>query len=595
MTARFLITTADERSWRTDTPVLFLGEWCKLHARREVWSKFDSAVVPYHWDDRAKLYADYLYLQDLHERLLQELSGQLNRIHGVDHGQRYWRVLVGPWLGYFAQMLFDRWASIAQAAGQYELTETIVLCGQEHSLIPNDMAGFTRLFVADEWNHHMYAAVIEQFTDVPCRRQERKSAAGESKGGPGLSRKRRAKVALATWYAGVASHFTRDHDAFFLATYLPFRDEMRMHRRLGQVPQLWHFVPPPRVAVVESQRQWAVSGENRSEFEACVRAFIPRQIPTDYLEGYGELAQRAESLPWPKRPKVIWTSNSHIYDDVFKAWAADKVERGSPLIIGQHGGHFGVGRWSFLEDHEIAISDQYLSWGWSDARQPKIRSVGQLKAKRKLGVRHAEQAGALLVTCSLPRFSYWMYSAYLAGQWLDYFEDQCRFVGDLPQRIRDALTVRLFFEDYGWDQAGRWNERFPDVRLENGQSDIDALIGQSRLYISTYNATTFLESFTMDVPTIVYWNENHWERRASADPYFADLKRVGIFHDTPESAALHVARVWDDVGAWWYSPPVQQALVRFKKQYCDLPEDRLERIERVLREAISEADQTLAQ
>ena len=58
-------------------------------------------------------------------------------------------------------------------------------------------------------------------------------------------------------------------------------------------------------------------------------------------------------------------------DDVFKAWAGEKVEQGSPLVIGQHGGHYGVGRCSFPEDHEIAISDCYLTWGWDQKGQPR--------------------------------------------------------------------------------------------------------------------------------------------------------------------------------------------------------------------------------
>lgn len=112
MVKRFLITTALEESWRRDQPVLFLGEWCRRHSRREQWQQLDAAVLPYHWDDRQKLESDYRTLTALHERLLLELTADLNRIHGVEHSMRYWRILVGPWLGFFVQTVFDRWESI---------------------------------------------------------------------------------------------------------------------------------------------------------------------------------------------------------------------------------------------------------------------------------------------------------------------------------------------------------------------------------------------------------------------------------------------------------------------------------------------------
>ena len=260
------------------------------------------------------------------------------------------------------------------------------------------MQDFRHLFTTDEWNHQLYAAILQQFTAVPCIQRVRMKT--QDVVVPVVDWRRWIKKTLVSWYTRIAGVFTRRRDAFLLATYLPIRDEVRMYRRLGQWPQLWRSVPPVRIAVDDSQRQWQVNGENRSEFETCARALIPQQIPAVYLEGYEQLTEQAAALPWPKQPKVIWTSNSYSSDEVFKAWAGEKVERGSPLVIGQHGGHYGVGRWSFAEDHEIAISDSYLSWGWTEATQPKVESVGQLSSKQPLRIRHAEQPGALLVTCA---------------------------------------------------------------------------------------------------------------------------------------------------------------------------------------------------
>ena len=92
MKKRFLITTALEDSWPDkEEAVIFLGEWCRLYSRKKIWEKMDAEVLPYHWDDRGKLYRDYLYIRDLYERVLKVLTEKLNNIHSVDHGLRYWR------------------------------------------------------------------------------------------------------------------------------------------------------------------------------------------------------------------------------------------------------------------------------------------------------------------------------------------------------------------------------------------------------------------------------------------------------------------------------------------------------------------------
>jgi putative transferase (TIGR04331 family) len=92
----------------------------------------------------------------------------------------------------------------------------------------------------------------------------------------------------------------------------------------------------------------------------------------------------------------------------------------------------------------------------------------------------------------------------------------------------------------------------------------------------------------MDIPTVMYWNPNHWELRDSAIPYFDDLKRVGILHETPISAAQHVNTIWEDVDAWWYSRDVQIALEIFKERYSSISrEGVVDRVKYALDEAIS--------
>jgi putative transferase (TIGR04331 family) len=86
MKLRFLVTTSNEDTWpKENQPILFLGEWCRLYSRREVWESLDAFVLPYHWDDREKLKNDYNYLIGLHEELLRELTVELNNIHQTNH------------------------------------------------------------------------------------------------------------------------------------------------------------------------------------------------------------------------------------------------------------------------------------------------------------------------------------------------------------------------------------------------------------------------------------------------------------------------------------------------------------------------------
>ncbi len=574
MVESFLVTTAIEKTWPKNKSVLFLGEWCKRFSRKDQWQKIDAEVLPYHWDDRTKFHADYLYLQDFYEKLLHELTDNLNQIHDTKYSVRYWRIVIGPWLGYFIQIVFERWSSIQDALHSFKISGTYILDCDEDLFVPNDMKAFMRLMVREDWNHNIYANIITKYTNIPCTTlsndQGFKNLHVVST--PSLSGKIKEK--FFTLYKKIASFFTRDTDAFFLNTYLTRINEIKLHFSMNQIPMLRSEIPTFKASVDKSKRKWKLFGKkNQTEFEACVRNLIPQHIPTLYLEGFANLINQVTTSGWPSKPKVIFTSSSYSADDFFKVYAAEKTEQGVPLVIGQHGGGIGTHLWSFYEDHQIAICDTYLSWGWTEISKPKVKPIGQLKTKYPLGIQHSKKNGIMLVTAKLPIQSYHLFSAPIASQWLDYFNDQCNFVDTLTDKIRDVLTVRLKSDDLGWEPIYRWKDRFPTIEIDEGHLNINSLIKKSRIYVSTYNATTFLESITMNIPTIMFWNPNHWEIRDSALPFFDKLKDVGILHDTPESAAEHINVIWEDVNSWWEGDILQEALKSFKKRYSYIPKD----------------------
>ena len=175
-----------------------------------------------------------------------------------------------------------------------------------------------------------------------------------------------------------------------------------------------------------------------------------------------------KNIRWPKKPKVIFTSNACNSEDVFKAWAASKIESGSKLITAQHGGHYGIGKWYFNEEHEVTISDKFFSWGWSDRKRSKIIPLGQLKQKKPTLVNHNKKKGILLVCLTMPRYSYHMYSAIMSSQYLNYLDDQLSFVGAFPKNLQREIIVRLYKSDYGWEQKERWKKNYPYINNDNG-------------------------------------------------------------------------------------------------------------------------------
>jgi putative transferase (TIGR04331 family) len=569
MVARYLITTADRQSWRTDQPILFLGEWCKLYSEKEKWENLDSETVPYHWDNRAQLYRDYCYLKGLQKRLLERFGEALNCFHSVDHSLHYWEIVIRPWLNYFTEMLFDRWTMLHKSVTNYEITGTTVLDLNPESMIPQNMADFDDFYISDKWNHFIYGEIIKTWSGFPVSLLQ--STQNERKKVPRKENSYRVRIKskLRPFINYLRGKNQRNNEYFFISSYLPRLAQMKLERKLGQWPSAIFSPELPNTQVDLSRRhKFNINIVGENNFESFLAKILPRQIPILYLEGYRNALEQLKKIGWPRKPKVIFTATSYSSDDFFKMWCAQKVEEGSKYVISQHGGHYGTGKWASHEDHQKLCSF-FFSWGWVSPSQPNVipLSAGKLLATKKK-LKTDPNGGLLQATATVPRYSYSLISMPVSSQIIEYIEEQVLFAKNLKSDIRKKLTVRLYPIEYGWAQKKRWEALIDDVSFDSNEHSMYQSINRSRLFMGTYNATTFLETFAANVPTVLFWNPKYWELNEQAQIEYDMLRSVGILFDTPETAAEHVNLIWDDVGGWWSQSGIQEARRRFCHNYA---------------------------
>ena len=566
----FLATTADQRFWNQDENILFLGEWCKVFDQKQVWEKLDYEVLPYHWDDRKKLYEDYKYLDRIYERLLSELAEQLNALHEVNHSLRYWRIIIGPWLYWFTQILYDRYLSIRTAIDSGKVTGTWIPSIPENGFVPLDFLYYKRRFcIADDYNLFLYGRIIEISGEIPYQTKSillDSNITGDfSKNPTALLEKTGAQKLLLNCSKIIPDRWIK---FVFVNSYLKTGNLASLQLALGQAPYMYSpFIPSKDVPVEPDLRKKVSVTKGSSHFEKLLGSLVPEQIPIIYLEGYSDMNQRSLKA-FPKYPKVIFTTNGLFSNEGFKFWVAQNAERGVKLAGAPHGGHSGTSAWSANESHEHKVADRYYTWGWKDPTEPKIVPLtsGQLIGINEK-IKPDTNGGILWVGASFPRYSYAMYAVPVGPQVLSYIEDQEAFCKSVSPEVHDLLLLRLYPLERGWKEKKRWTDFDISLKVYQGKEPIYTQMNQSRLAVVTYIGTSYLETLAANFPTILFWNPDHSEIRPSAKPYFDNLRRVGIQHDSPESAAKKVNEIYLDPLSWWMSPQVQEAKDLFCEQF----------------------------
>ena len=574
MLERILVTTADKRSWPRGKPVTFLGNWCKLPAEKEAWTSLNADVTPYHWDNREKMHADYAYLNSCYENMLISLADALNIYHETNHGVRYWRILIGPWLYLFIHILFDRWVMIEQASNTGNITSTILLNDPEEELIPSNLLS---LNIDDlRWNHFLYSCSI---------RNQAKIAWEELPGESHKSLIQRHidehklnyfsfKRFLNKTMQAMLRYFVLPREVFCCATYMTRFQEIYLQLALKQIPKCWHIPLTPQVLPNLQIRHEFCSLIKTSivdHFQKFLMQMVARQIPTAYLEGYASLTRVVKKVPWPMSPRVIFTSNAFQCHEVFQAWAADRVESGSSLVVGQHGGFYGIGKIVVGEEHQIKISDRFLTWGWKDSR-PNLYPVGVLTNIGKTAKAWKSDGNLLLVTVPIRLLAFKCMSWPIAANQAElFFQNQVHFVSRLKNGIRAQLILRLkesLDRRFSSSLMAQWKALFPDITIDKSILPIEKQLLTSRLLIYAYNSTGYLEALARNIPTVIFWDHQYWELREDAIPFFESLSAAKIFFTSATDAADHINLIWSNVEDWWKSPMVQAAREQFCFQYA---------------------------
>jgi putative transferase (TIGR04331 family) len=561
-----LVTTADENYWKTDEKILFLGPWCLLPGRREVWGKLDHHVLPYHWDDRSRFNADYEYAKNIAKRCLLELVPQLNGLHGFAGSYRYWNMVCGAWLRDFVGICLDRYLSIQTAADLGRIRNVLVPPLDHNRSVSAEPDIYQPHYLSPDFNNYLYGYLIQTLRPFPFE------TVLPSSGALAPTHPEKKPYTLKSIMAGSCEWIFRAapralKQVVLANTYLSKPDLCRLALRLRQLPALHagRGVGSQTRRYDEGARAKLRLSLGEKPFEQILAKLLPLRLPQTVFEDFSSLRNKA-SRTFPKSARVIFSANFYGASDLLRMWAAQETSAGAKLLLHQHGGNCGTALCSANEDYEIEIGDKFYSWGWTKEGADHVHPLPSTKLSGTTRRFKPRQDGDILVGCDTAFPSFYRFASMPVGHQINWcHDDYISFLTNLGPAASAASLLRLYPRDYGWGEESLYRRALPDLRIYQGSESIYRQLNRSRLYICGSNQTTFLETLAAGFPTVIFLNPRFWEIRAEAQPFFRELCEVGIGHHSPISAAALVNDVAGDPFIWWRRSEVQAA----RKRFCD--------------------------
>lgn len=306
-------------------------------------------------------------------KLTSALSKALNEILLKKENNIYWKTILYPWAWYYSNhiiCLIRRCETILKL--NKKLNCKVENFSYYNKITPSNFNEFITLTGSEYWN----AAIIKNIFQFLEGGKNKKKIRFQL-----LNKKK--KIIIKYYPERVYNNFkqicirfffnilnllpTRNNQPLIISSFLPTIQEALLKISFFSFPKI--FTSPkivhkkPNTKVRNKLISILKKNKNLSFNELIAINNLQNCLPTAYLEGHNKILIETDKINWPIKPKFIFTSNNHIWDDFFKTWCAKKRCMGSFLFIGQHGANFGTNKSSIYYPEEI-IPDKLFTWGW---------------------------------------------------------------------------------------------------------------------------------------------------------------------------------------------------------------------------------------
>jgi len=580
-----LITSNYKPTWVIDkkSKILFSNEWCKSYKDEKTLSNINHITFPYHWQDRNKLFEELYELDNIYEKYLNKLTIELNKLHNVNHSEKYWRIIIGPWLNDFIVLSYDYFKTIRNIDESKLVSNTYLIKSKWEDQVCQDVTSFQASYSTAWYNHFLFGEIIKLSSKINYEYLEYKhpkiSNISSTTADKNLKEKlkRLVKYTSSLLYASVIIP-RKFKKIVFVASYFSRKHLAEIQSNLGQLKFNLLFDPKPPIKKVNKELRSKIYFEDSgSDFLNTLNQLIPRQIPVAYIENYSSY-RKISNLFFPKSPDVIFTSNSYYFNEAFKFWSAKNIEGKTKLLISQHG-ISGVSLRDPTEYHQLNISHQFYTWGWNDGTT-KTKKMPSNKLSYTKDIMSYNPSGDVLCVVMSDIINYLNKQVPFPIErgYKDYIDELIKINQCVNQEIASNFRYRLYHTNFNretLDVKYKFISSGLLHKVENNNLNFYESVKRSRLVIISYlPGTTSLEVLSANIPSLHFCPKNSGELNKISRKYYEKLKKAGVFYDDINSLSKKINEIYHCVDQWWYSKNVQDAISTFCDNYaytCDDP------------------------
>jgi len=528
---------------------------------------------------------------DYSNQLLPELSKKLNGIHNEKYPNRFWQMLLGPWLIQFVGLIIDR-VHLTKGADAANIK---IDKNKNKRIIPTNTYDSLKLPEIHSFNNQILTDIIQAIDNKVVHAnldqieytRDSQHYLTKINFSKETNIKKKALNKLSSVFSGRKTIFVST-SSIPIRMHLPlalrvkgFRTISPLRDSASQFSSKINLQLRENIDLSEADLDFSRDHRVENEIYQILTRLIHLYIPVCFVEGFKKLQMSVKK--YPKQPGAILIG-TELYGryESFCYWAAICGINGTIINTMQHGGTNANESSSEFSFPEINPYNGFYTWGWKwakygiDVNKLIPMPSAFLMNKRKSKISGSAGDYLFVSTCIQPQLRR------LSGSEGDpyinekYKQDQLIFVNTLSKNLQKKLKVRLYKDDLGQNYNEHWEKNFPHIRFDDRSMNFDDSLDKADLYISDHLSTTWLEALSANKPTILFVDKSIYNFSCSSLKYFKYLEDSGILHFSPCDAAMHLENVSDQLEFWWKGQKTQEKLRAFLRVFGNNPTNGLQ-------------------
>lgn len=521
----------------------------------------------------------------IYEKIIKNLSKDLNNIHQLDWPDRSWKILIGPWLARYIETIYEKWGVVKKLKKNPKLI--LALPKEDYNFHSFDFDDFANKSQSLYWNEQIFTYLIKKYTKITIKKE--KTSCEKEK-------KESQKINLSNFFFNFLiinvfkflNLFQKNNDGVIYYSYISgILNKIKLNFKLNQVPQIYSYnYYKKKTNELKRKKIDYLNLEKdiinfRKNFKLRIAAGVDKtlclilqdllkiMLPSIYLENFKHFKSFENENIYPSNPKFVLTSSSPIFkDEIFKYWVSTKVQNKTKLYIIQHGGVYGTSYFKYLlPRHEEDISDNFLSWGWGNNKKIKIVPCPIILNDNRKWRRN----GKILFVFTDTRifFSYFNCDALWGERTHIYYKDQIKFINSLPKKMINYFNFRFH---PGNEISKKFilknvSKEYAEIIKKNisNEKSFTKVMTDHKLLIFNYNSTSFIEGMGTKRPSILLLNNSLMPFSLKEKKIYYQLYKVGILHFNNKSLIKHLKKIHLNLEDWWESKEV----IKARNQFCD--------------------------